>query len=132
MTDSPQRWAGERLGLPQSGSGSLAKMPRRILAIAIDWAAAMLISHAFFHDANAANLGVFAIMQLALTSTLGFSMGHRFAGIRLVNLRTGGRVTFLSAAIRTALLCLVIPVAIWDSDNRGLHDKAAGTALVRF
>jgi hypothetical protein len=25
----------------------------------------------------------------------------------------------------------VIPAAIWDADQRGLHDKAAGTVLVR-
>ena len=32
---------------------------------------------------------------------------------------------------RTALLALVIPAVIWDADQRGLHDKAAGTVLVR-
>ena len=25
---------------------------------------------------------------------------------------------------------LVIPAVIWDADQRGLHDKAAGTVLV--
>ena len=34
-------------------------------------------------------------------------------------------------ALRTLLLCLVVPAAIWDGDGRGLHDKAAGTAVVR-
>ena len=28
-------------------------------------------------------------------------------------------------------LCMVIPAVIWDADNRGLHDKAAGTLVVR-
>ena len=32
---------------------------------------------------------------------------------------------------RTALLIVVIPAVIWDADQRGLHDKAAGTVLVR-
>jgi hypothetical protein len=31
----------------------------------------------------------------------------------------------------TALLCIVIPAVIWDADHRGLHDKIAGTVLVR-
>ncbi|MCU1514874.1 MAG: hypothetical protein JWO10_1964, partial [Microbacteriaceae bacterium] len=34
-------------------------------------------------------------------------------------------------ALRTVLLSLVIPAVIWDLDQRGLHDKAAGTVLVR-
>jgi len=25
----------------------------------------------------------------------------------------------------------VIPAVIWDADQRGLHDKAAGTVLIR-
>jgi uncharacterized RDD family membrane protein YckC len=33
--------------------------------------------------------------------------------------------------VRTVLLCLVIPAFIWDRDGRGLHDKAAGTVVVR-
>jgi uncharacterized RDD family membrane protein YckC len=33
--------------------------------------------------------------------------------------------------VRSVLLALVIPAVIWDADNRGLHDKAAGTVLVR-
>jgi uncharacterized RDD family membrane protein YckC len=33
--------------------------------------------------------------------------------------------------VRTALLIVVIPAVIWDADQRGLHDKVAGTVLVR-
>jgi uncharacterized RDD family membrane protein YckC len=29
------------------------------------------------------------------------------------------------------LLALLVPALIWDRDGRGMHDKAAGTALVR-
>ena len=37
----------------------------------------------------------------------------------------------LSALVRTALLCLVVPAVVWDADGRGLHDRVAGTAIVR-
>jgi uncharacterized RDD family membrane protein YckC len=37
----------------------------------------------------------------------------------------------VAAAIRTALLCLAVPALIFDSDSRGLHDRVAGTVLVR-
>jgi uncharacterized RDD family membrane protein YckC len=40
-------------------------------------------------------------------------------------------VGFARGAVRTALLCLVIPAVVWDADGRGLHDKAAGTVIVR-
>ena len=32
---------------------------------------------------------------------------------------------------RTALLVIIIPVLVWDSDQRGFHDKIAGTVLIR-
>ena len=69
MTDA-QKWAGERLGLPESGPGSLAKIGRRMLALAIDWALAMLVSQAFAAGDSAITLGVFALMHL---------LGFRFA-----------------------------------------------------
>ena len=34
--------------------------------------------------------------------------------------------------VRTVLLCLAIPALIWDRDQRGLHDRGAGTVLVRI
>jgi uncharacterized RDD family membrane protein YckC len=38
---------------------------------------------------------------------------------------------FLASALRTALLMLLVPAVIVDRDGRGLHDKAAGTVVVR-
>ena len=37
----------------------------------------------------------------------------------------------LPALVRTALLCLVLPAVVYDRDQRGLHDRAAATVLVR-
>jgi hypothetical protein len=33
--------------------------------------------------------------------------------------------------IRTVLLCLVIPPVVYDADGRCLHDRAAGTIVLR-
>ena len=44
--------------------------------------------------------------------------------------RPAGRQVML-AVVAPTLLALVIPAVIWDADQRGLHDKAAGTVLVR-
>ena len=123
-------YPGQRLGLPPSGTGSIAKLGRRIGAIAIDWACAVLISIAFFSYDAWATTAVFAIVQILFIPTIGGSPGHRILGMRLV--RLGGAWTGVwRPLVRTALLVLVIPAVVWDADNRGLHDKAAGTVLVR-
>lgn len=130
MTDA-QKWAGERLGLPESGPGSLAKLGRRVLAIGIDWALAILVSQAFAGGDSTVTLAVFAVMQLLLVATLGNSVGHRVLGLQVRRL-DGQYVGLGRSFIRVFLILLVIPATIWDGDNRGLQDKAAGTVLVRI
>ena len=66
-----------------------------------------------------------------LLSTLGSTFGQRLLGLRLLSM-SGGRATILQVLSRTVLLCLAIPALIWDRDQRGLHDKAAQTVLVRL
>lgn len=123
-------WAGKRLGLPESGSGSLAKMGRRAFALGIDWSISLLISGAFFGGDNTATLTTFMLEQWLLVATTGNSVGHLITGIRVRRL-DGNYVGILPALVRIGLILLVIPAVIWDSDNRGLHDKAARTVLVR-
>ena len=67
MTADPldNSYPGERLGMPAVGSGSVARPGRRIAALAIDWAAAVLISIAFFAYDSFATLVVFAAVGLA-------------------------------------------------------------------
>jgi len=128
---SIQDWPGQRIGLPADGKNSLARMGRRIGAIAIDWGIASLFSIAFFkYDANV-SLAFFFVEQWLLVSTLGYSIGHRAFGIAVRRL-DGKWVGFWRGLVRAGLVCLVIPVAIWDADQRGLQDKAVGTGLVRL
>lgn len=129
MTESAN-WAGKRLGLPEAGPGSLAKMGRRIFALVIDWSLAVLVSRAFFNSDNTATLTFFMLEQWLLVATTGNSFGHLIAGIRVRRL-DGSQVGIVPALLRIGLILLVIPATIWDSDNRGLHDKAAKTVLVR-
>ncbi|MFQ4150465.1 RDD family protein [Arthrobacter sp. LAPM80] len=129
-TSNISKFPGERLGLPDSGRGSMARAGRRILAICIDWGLSYLIAIAFF-DANPnAILAIFAAEQMVLVGTLGYSVGHRVMGIQVTTL-DGGRPGLLAGVVRAVLLCLVIPVIIMDPDHRGLHDKAMKTILVR-
>ena len=127
--DAQQAYPGERLGLPASGSGSIARPGRRIGALFIDYGAAYLISGFFAWDALAI-LAIFALIQIVFLPTLQGSPGHRILGMRLMRL-DGSWVGLWRPIVRTALLIIVIPAVIWDADQRGLHDKAAGTVLVR-
>jgi hypothetical protein len=128
--NEPQQWAGQRLGLPESGPGSLAKLGRRILALVVDWSLSMLVSQAFSGGDSTITLTVFAVTQFLLVATLGYSVGHRVLGLQVRRL-DNKYVGFGRSLIRIGLILLVIPATIWDADNRGLQDKAAGTILVR-
>ena len=134
------RWRGDRLGLPASGPGSVAGTGTRLIAFVLDLAAGALIGglvNAVVTDpspglrALAAN-SAFALEVLLLTALTGQTIGMRLAGIGVVRLADRGGVPgFLPAAIRTALLLLLVPALIFDRDARGLHDKAAGTVVLR-
>lgn len=124
-----QRWPGERLGLPESGPRSVARAGRRIGALAIDWGLSVLVSVAFFRYNAFATLGIFALTQIVFLMFVSGSVGHIVFRMRVVPV-AGGWIGAWRPILRTVLLCLVIPVLIWDRDQRGLHDKAAGTVLV--
>ncbi len=132
MPDAPteNRYPGERLGLAESGPGSVGRVGRRIGALAIDWACATVVSIAFFAYDGWATMAIFAVVQIVFLPLLAGSPGHRVVGLRLMRLG-GGWVGLWRPVVRTVLLVLVIPAAILDADQRGLHDKAAGTVLIR-
>ncbi|GAB3044320.1 RDD family protein [Parafrigoribacterium mesophilum] len=123
-------WPGERLGLPESGRRSIGRIGRRALALVIDWGLSVLVSVAFFDYNPWATLDVYAITQVVFIATAGGSVGHLITGMRVVPL-AGGWVGIWRPIVRTVLIGLVIPAVIWDKDQRGVHDRVAGTVLVR-
>lgn len=127
---SSSAWPGQRLGLPESGPRSVARLGRRIIALAIDWGTAILISVAFFSYDALATLGIFALAQVVFLLTANGSVGHLLLGMRVVPI-AGGYLGWWRPFVRTILLCLVIPAVIWDRDQRGMHDRLSATVLVR-
>jgi hypothetical protein len=123
------RWPGERLGLPESGPRSIARAGRRIGALVIDWGLSVLLSVAFFHYDAFATLGIFALTQVVFLTLVSGSVGQVAFRMRVVPV-AGGWIGVWRPLVRTLLLCVVVPALIWDRDQRGLHDKAAGTVLV--
>lgn len=131
-------YRGERLGLPETGPGSLAPFGRRLAALLVDWAAANLVTVLLVHGGlrygtqsfDLLALAVFAVQVFALTWLGGASFGQRLLGIRVVSLDRG-RVGAGRVLARTVLVCLAVPPLIWDRDGRGLHDRAVMTAVIR-
>jgi uncharacterized RDD family membrane protein YckC len=121
---------GQRFGLPEEGSGSVASIGRRLLALFIDWLLCTVIALAIFHS-RLWTLPIFAVETYLLTALTGFTVGKRLLGIRVV--RTDARpVGFVWALVRTVLLLTVVPALITDRDLRGLHDRAANTIVIKI
>jgi uncharacterized RDD family membrane protein YckC len=134
-------YPGERLGLAREGAGSIGRAGRRVLGVLIDWALCTLIAFGLFDvplpftdtaDGGAwITLAVFAVENLLLVGTLGFTVGHRVVGLQVRSIN-GAAARPVQVLVRTVLLCLFLPAMFWDRDGRGLHDKAAGTVIVRL
>ncbi len=129
---------GSRLGLPAHGTGSVGRFGRRLVGAFIDWMLCQSIAVAFFgmHLGEGGPwsfvpLAIFAVENVVLVSTLGFTIGHRVVGLQVRSL-DGGAARPVQVLVRTVLLCLFLPAMFWDTDGRGLHDRTAGTVIVRL
>jgi uncharacterized RDD family membrane protein YckC len=127
-------YRGQRLGLPEEGRGSVASFGRRLGATFVDWMIAQVIARGLLdaegHRLSLVTLGIFALMNVLLVSTVGSGIGGRLFGIRVARL-DGRPPPPGPVLIRTVLIAVVIPALIWDRDTRGLHDKAINAVVVR-
>jgi RDD family len=123
-------YPGQQLGLPERGPGSVASMPRRVLALFIDWLLSMAIAYWLTHS-QFWTIAVFAVEVFVLTALGGSTVGKRLLGIRTVRVG-GGPVGFGWALVRTAILLTAVPPLLTDRDLRGLHDRASNTVVVRI
>ncbi|MBK7723430.1 MAG: RDD family protein [Austwickia sp.] len=137
--DGAPRYPGRRLGYPESGPGSIANPGRRLVALAVDWALSIVIATGLWGFRLGSGGGgesfkpllIFGVMNLVLVGTAGSTIGHRLLGLQVQRVG-GGYAGPLAALVRSVLLCLAVPPLIWDSDERGMHDRAAGTAIRRI
>jgi uncharacterized RDD family membrane protein YckC len=113
---------------------------RRFAAITLDWIVSALVlmlmtgQDYFTISSSAAGqlqlLGVFVALQILSIWAIGGSIGHRIMRLYVVNIH-GGSLTWWRPIARSVLLALVVPALVWDSDQRGFHDKIAGTLLLK-
>ncbi len=133
------RHRGERLGLPETGRGSVVGFWPRLAAFLVDSVIANLLVGLVYFAGVRPGPGLrgelvligFLLQELVLVAAVGATFGMAMLGLRVVAVADGGRPTLLAAALRTALLALLVPALVWDYDGRGMHDRASGTVVVR-
>lgn len=150
-------YRGNRLGLPESGAGSVPGVMRRLVGLALDWSLATMLvmgaislgligqelavaaasggdeeALALTNFTTLSTLVVYAAMNILLLTLFGTTVGRRLVGVGITATGERGWPWVASMTVRTFLLCLVIPAVIYDRDTRGLHDRAAGTIATRY
>jgi uncharacterized RDD family membrane protein YckC len=73
----------------------------------------------------------FAVLTVISLTLAGRTPGHAMVGLRVARLDGLGRPGFSRAVVRTLLLLAAVPALLSDVDGRGLHDRAAGTVVLR-
>jgi uncharacterized RDD family membrane protein YckC len=131
---TPQRWRGQRLGLPETGPGSVATIGSKALALVVDVVLAALIAWAFTAPNPPLNWSLvpWFLISVITLSFFGFTPGMGALGIRAVRMDGAAMIGPIRAIPRTILVGVIVPAAIWDGDGRGLHDKVAGTIVLRM
>lgn len=125
------------LDLPQAGPGAPGGLGRRVAALFIDWFSCLAIAlvingglQANRYDPAIVTLGIFFVQVTLFTWLQAASFGQRI--MRLVVAPVGrSRLSLPSIALRTLLLCLVVPAVVLQPNGRGLHDMAAGSIVLR-
>ncbi len=124
---------GASLGLPAGGPGALAGFGRRLAALAVDcllsFGAALLFTRPQLPGVWSA-----VVLFVEYTFFVGFfaqTPGMRLLGIACVRLPEGGPLGLWRAAVRAALLQLLVPAVITDSHGRGWHDRAVQSVMIR-
>ena len=117
-----------------------ATWARRILALVVDWFAATFVvifavggvdNWAGDQAASFYVLAVFVLESAIFTALSGGSFGQLATRLRVVRADGDPRpVPPHLVLARQLLIALVIPPLIYRPDGRGLHDLAAGSAVV--
>jgi uncharacterized RDD family membrane protein YckC len=109
---------------------------KRILALIIDWASAILVVQVI---PNAPEYGtqrnslltliIFALEVILFTWLMGASFGQRIMRLRVKDFIKNSNPSLFQSIFRTLLIVLIIPPLLADSDGRGLHDRLAKTKI---
>ena len=131
-------YPGENLGLPREGKGSLAGLFPRMAALLIDWsicyamAAIITPNINWFGDNATASMIFFIIWRVVTVWLFAQSPGHAIMGIGVARIDDPSqRVGLWRSVVRVIFTIFLLPPVIQDTDGRGMHDRATGTAVIR-
>ena len=109
---------------------------KRILALIIDWAAAILVVQVIpngpdygTQSNSLLTLLIFAIEVALFTWLMGSSFGQRIVGLRIRDFYSDSNPTLVQSLVRTLLIALLVPPLLADGEGRGLHDRIAKTKI---
>lgn len=134
---SEDKYRGERMGLPETGAGSLATTGRRVAALVIDWLLAAGIGLLIFNvwdgapDQATTNLLVWVLISVVSVWLFAFTPGQAALGMGVVRVDAPVRVGVGRSFFRVLLTIFILPPVITDIDGRGLQDRATQTAVIR-
>jgi uncharacterized RDD family membrane protein YckC len=115
-----------------------ASLSKRFLALVIDWIGSSAIatlftrqtlSHAAHGEATLVPLLIFTLEIFFFTATVGGSVGQIILRVRVVDLGSGNRISFLKSLARAILISLVIPPLL-TYQGRGLHDRLTNSMAI--
>jgi uncharacterized RDD family membrane protein YckC len=125
MAESRSAYPGEKLGLPESGPGSLAPMGRRLGALAMRFG---LFSQPVLATAV---LVIWFVLGVLFVRLFGFTPGQLALRLQVVTVDGRGLVGLGRAVVRGVLVGTVVPALFTDFDGRGMQDRLTATAVVR-
>ena len=145
MTRTEDTHSGQRLGLPATGSRSLAGTGRRALALLVDWLIAYGLTGLavpfglmsidtlrFTWVGPTVIMAIWIVLGTVAVRLFTFTPGQYALGLMVVSV--DGRTQYVGfgrALARMVLIAFVVPALFIDSDGRGIQDRITGTAVVR-
>jgi hypothetical protein len=137
-------YPGQRLGLPESGPGSIARFGRRIAALLVDWFIAygltglavtigvMSTQTLLYSPVGSTVIAVvWVVLGIVSVRLFGFTPGQLALGLRVASVDHRMHVGVGRATVRGLLVFLIIPALFTDGDFRGYQDRFTNTAVVR-
>jgi uncharacterized RDD family membrane protein YckC len=118
--------------IPDAQNGQPAPLGRRFGALVVDWILCLLVA-SLYADPRVVAWPPVLVLVLEYGFFLGLfgqTPGMYVTRVRCVGYADGRPIGIPRALLRGALLAVVIPALIMDSDRRGLHDRAAGSIMV--
>ena len=121
---------------PETGPGAVATIGPRLGAFVIDslLAIAIAIISTGPPPGAAYNLVVylsFLAIELIFVTLAGQTPGMRVVGAVVMTAADGSKPRLRWVLLRTLLLAAVVPALVTDASGRAMHDRAAGTVMVR-